>query len=210
MLNYGSIIKQEDATEQYMEDEEMPSQYSYMHEATEVSTPVQVCSHRLLLSAFIILVSSATIFSMVFQLTPANKAPMTSLSAMKTNSMLSTPPDDMNYVSGDDLFVTASNEYGVFDGHNYPWMSEVEGTQLVEPYKVTYLKLSGSYTKNKDKIYVIDITGVDDKNYHYSEKTTSTQLSITLKDVGKYDAKVHVFSDDGSYEATYHTRFICK
>ena len=40
------------------------------------------------------------------------------------------------------LFLTSSNEYGTFSAA-YPWMNDVFGTQLVEPYKETVLTLSG-------------------------------------------------------------------
>ena len=40
------------------------------------------------------------------------------------------------------LTITASNEYGTFSAP-YPWMNDVIGTQLVEPYKDSVLTLSG-------------------------------------------------------------------
>ena len=40
------------------------------------------------------------------------------------------------------LTIIASNEYGIFSAP-YPWMNDVIGTQLVEPYKDSVLTLSG-------------------------------------------------------------------
>jgi hypothetical protein len=48
----------------------------------------------------------------------------------------------VNYVSTQFISVTATNEYGQFTAP-YAWMKDVEGTQLVEPYKDTTLTLSG-------------------------------------------------------------------
>lgn len=46
------------------------------------------------------------------------------------------------YFYSDELSISASNEYGSFSAP-YPWLYEVSGSQLVEPYRATTLALSG-------------------------------------------------------------------
>ena len=43
-----------------------------------------------------------------------------------------------------EMYVEASNEYGVFEREFYPWLEDIAGSQIVEPYKQTTLTLTGS------------------------------------------------------------------
>lgn len=100
------------------------------------------------------------------------------------------------------LLITATNEYGQFTAP-YPWMNDVYGTQLIEPYKATTLTLSGTYIDNADYSYVWVIEGQD-------ENLSGAAPVLTLTSVGKYTVDVHAFDSAGAYVSTFSTLFICK
>jgi hypothetical protein len=176
-----------------------------MYEGTKINDPVHVCSHRIILASFIMLVSTAALFSMLFQVSPS-----TNLSRVKPSFDRDMPSDNIikDLVTSNDITISASNEYGKFTA-DYPWMKDVQGTQLLEPYKMTELTLSGSYTLTDDTKYILVISGIDDETYKYTQYFNEEKVYITLKQVGKYDVSLHVFGG-GGYLATYNTRFICK
>jgi hypothetical protein len=207
-MSYGSTVLDDNESisrfsdkYSYADEEGQPT--LFMYEGTKINDPVHVCSHRIILASFIILVSTASLFSMLFEVSPS-----TNLSRAKSffDQDISS---DINKVSSTDITMTASNEYGRFSA-DYPWMNDIEGTQLLEPYKMTELTISGSYISLNDDInYVLVISGIDDDTYKYNEYFNEPKVFITLKEVGKYDVSLHVFGGDG-YLATYNTRFICK
>ena len=116
------------------------------------------------------------------------------------------------------ISVIAANEYGHFDGKSYPWMLDVTGTQLVEPYKNTTLTLSGSYIKSK-YTYAWSITiesSSDDSNEDASASyigTISSNASfqtVMFIETGIYKIGITVYSSSGDVVHTYETRLVCK
>lgn len=108
------------------------------------------------------------------------------------------------------LTMTASNEYGVFLGP-YPWMTQIVGTQLVEPFKNTTLSLSGSSVASGLYIFTWDITGFE------SEYTAISlgELAIVFQDPKIYNITITAYlaSDKnctGTAQYTYSTRLVCK
>ena len=119
-------------------------------------------------------------------------------------------------VSSSKMSLAATNEYGQFNGKSYPWMKDVEGTQLVEPYKNTTLTLSGSYIK-ESYTYVWQITNEDEEiNMSYNPtlmNMTSTRRStidIVLYETGLYKIRIHFYDSDGELKHSYSTRLVCK
>lgn len=110
-----------------------------------------------------------------------------------------------------DLSITASNEYGAFTAP-YPWMDDVPGTQLVEPYKTTTLSLSGSYAVSGQYSYEWIISGVNEDytSTSFSSKTNDLNVLIRLHEPGRYAVKINVFDKSNSYVTTYKTRLVCK
>jgi len=208
--SYGSVILDDNESIErfsdmysYTDEEGQPT--LFMYEGTKINDPVHVCSHRIILASFIMLVSTAALFSMLFQASPS-----TNLSRVKPSFDRDMPSDNIikDLVTSNDITISASNEYGKFTA-DYPWMKDVQGTQLLEPYKMTELTLSGSYTLTDDTKYILVISGIDDETYKYTQYFNEEKVYITLKQVGKYDVSLHVFGG-GGYLATYNTRFICK
>ena len=108
------------------------------------------------------------------------------------------------------LTMTASNEYGVFLGP-YPWMTQIVGTQLVEPFKNTTLSLSGSSVASGLYIFTWDIAGFE------SEYTAISlgELAIVFQDPKIYNITITAYlaSDKnctGTAQYTYSTRLVCK
>ena len=108
------------------------------------------------------------------------------------------------------LTMTASNEYGVFLGP-YPWMTQIVGTQLVEPFKNTTLSLSGSSVASGLYIFTWDITGFE------SEYTAISlgELAIVFQDPKIYNITITAYlaSDKnctGTAQYTYSTRLVWK
>jgi hypothetical protein len=111
-----------------------------------------------------------------------------------------------------DFHIIASNEYGVFVGDPYPWMQDVEGTQLVEPYKTTSLTLDGTII-DKDSHYVWNIK-LDSKvtkieNFRGTLANTANQ-TLVFQQVGIYTVTVVVFNKKGDQTYSYVSRLVCK
>jgi hypothetical protein len=66
----------------------------------------------------------------------------------------------LKYASMDEMSVIATNEYGRFDAP-YPWMNEIEGTQLVEPFRDTQLELVGSVVASGQYTFQWNLTDYD-------------------------------------------------
>jgi hypothetical protein len=80
--------------------------------------------------------------AMNFGLIKANPKP--SIKPTKVVKAIFSKPENVFYATKEDMQLTASNEYGQFEAE-YPWLNDVEGTQLVEPYKDTTLEITGAY-----------------------------------------------------------------
>lgn len=107
--------------------------------------------------------------------------------------------------------LVASNEYGSFDGKSYPWMSDVSGTQLVEPYKNTTLVLtpsiSGTYTY-KWSILSESGSAVTDAYTGDMDSTSNSQEVVFVK-TGIYLVKIHLYNSTGLVHI-YTTRLVSK
>ena len=118
--------------------------------------------------------------------------------------------DNVYVASTSEMYVEASNEYGVYDAP-YPWLYEVAGTRLIEPYKETSLVLSGSIvTDNADYKYQWSIeykSVAIDNHLAYG----GVQQTITLTEPGTYALTVHaVDPTTKTIVAEYSTLLICK
>lgn len=87
----------------------------------------------------LVVVSSGNMYKKT-SINPSRTMTTTKLDTLKTFKL---PGDDAIYLTSDELTVTAFNEYGRFEGP-YPWMDDVKGTQLIEPYRSTTLTVSGT------------------------------------------------------------------
>lgn len=106
-----------------------------------------------------------------------------------------------------DLYIQASNEYGTFTAP-YPWLEDVIGSQLVEPYKQTTLTITGAYSTGCTYDWNL--------NYPSSESpmlwSESTPLSsITLTQTGTYSLTLEAYdSKTGSFKGRYSTLLVVK
>lgn len=108
--------------------------------------------------------------------------------------------------------ITATNEYGQYNGSSYPWMSEIEGTRLVEPYKVTLLKLTGTVTL-KDYNYtwtIVNDNGLKATDDYVIIDTLANKQSVQFLNTGIYTLKVKLLDSTGSTKYSYSTRMVCK
>jgi hypothetical protein len=126
----------------------------------------------------------------------------TDTAGLNSNSLLSTKT----------FSLVASNEYGQYDGSSYPWMSEVEGTQLVEPYKQTLLTVLG--TVNVEE-YTYTWTIVNDNGLEATDdyvviETSENMQSVQFLNTGIYSMKVKLLNSSGKTKYSYSTRLVCK
>lgn len=155
---------------------------------------------------------------------------VTSMLAFMTSGKKSTAPESHDGTaseifasssfssSSSKIYLTATNEYGSFDGKSYPWMSDVTGTQLVEPYKNTTLTLSGSYVKSKYTYsWAITNEDTDDDNYDDdsspfigSISSNASFQTIVFTETGIYKIIIAAVDSTGAVVHTYQTRLICK
>lgn len=129
------------------------------------------------------------------------------------SSSVSLSEDSTDYLSTSKSFtITATNEYGSYDGSSYPWMSDVEGTQLVEPYKSTLLSLYGSVTYS-DYSYSWKVTndnGLKNSGDYVVMSDVNNSQGLIFKNTGIYTVKVKLLNAAGSTKYSYTTRLVCK
>ena len=116
------------------------------------------------------------------------------------------------YTRSTELGIVATNEYGQFTSKAmYPWMNEVPGTQLVEPYKETALTVVGSLVNGGRYTYTwtIDNYNEDGTSFIKSGKFQTTQ-KITFTRTGTYSITVEALDTQGSLVSTFSTSLICK
>jgi Common central domain of tyrosinase len=111
------------------------------------------------------------------------------------------------------IAIVATNEYGQFaQKEYYPWMNEVPGTQLVEPYKETALTLVGSVL-NSGATYnwkwTIENFNEDGSSWMKEGKFQTTQ-KLTFTKTGIFNITIEAQDTAGHVAHTYSTRLICK
>jgi len=175
----------------HLEEQEI----SYEVHSTQVNSKKR--STVLVSSIVIATIFAGLLFGTVYQ------SGMLAPGATMRSKLLSTPSSsDIVTATSDEIYITATNEYGQFTAP-YPWMNDVAGTQLIEPYRETTLTLTGTYAESEGYSFVWVIEGLD-------TTLEGTSPTLTLTDVGKYTVNVHAYNADGDYQATYSTLFICK
>ena len=108
--------------------------------------------------------------------------------------------------------VRATNEYGYYDGSNYPWMSEISGTQLVEPYKSTLLTLNG-LEADDEFVYswtIVNENGLNSTKDFVNQNESSNTLSLVFQNAGIYALNVLLANTTGYVKYSYSTRLVCK
>lgn len=121
---------------------------------------------------------------------------------LNSNSLLSTKT----------FSIVATNEYGQYDGSPYPWMSEVEGTQLVEPYKQTLLTVLGTvnvanYTYTWT---IVNDNGLKASNDFIVNEALANKQTVQFLNTGIYSMKVKLLDSSGKTKYSYSTRLVCK
>ena len=111
------------------------------------------------------------------------------------------------------LSVTASNEYGVFSAP-YPWLNDIEGSQIVEPYKKTTLELSGPAVKSGLFTFRWSILAADNpKSYLDATITPHTKRTVTFTELKNYNITITAYpvsNSSGEVIQTYSTLLIAK
>lgn len=100
--------------------------------------------------------------------------------------------------SADMKKIQARNEYGVFTAP-YPYLQEVQGSQIVEPYKQTTITIEGAYVTSDFNInFLWQIEGQD-------TLFTGPKINIMMQSTGKYEVSVHAFNKADVYLGSYST-----
>lgn len=103
----------------------------------------------------------------------------------------------------------ASNEYGTFTAP-YPWMTDVPGTQLVEPYKITNLTLTG--TAVDSGLYSFEWI-IKDFNGEMKDGAATQSIIVTETRIYQITVNAYLKADASrSSEAahSYSTRLVSK
>ena len=112
-------------------------------------------------------------------------------------------PTEIVLTSPGQLMMEASNEYGVYKV-TYPYFAEFPGSQFVEPFKSTTIKLSGSLVASGSFTFRWRIDG-DDTVY------TDSEVTVKLAKTGLIPVSVHAFDvENGNYVGTFKTMLISK
>ena len=112
----------------------------------------------------------------------------------------------MPFKSHESLTITASNEYGVFQGP-YPWLNDIPGSQLVEPMKQTLLKLGGSAVERTDVTYNWTFPVLLSNS---SENAHTDEYIVLIPEVGTYPITVMAINAQNEVVAKHSTILICK
>lgn len=145
--------------------------------------------------------TSAVIAVVIFVLASAcvsNYTPISS-KAYKIGAKVTT------LVTDSQIGVTASNEYGIYNGP-YPWLATA-ASQLVEPYKVTTLSVTGMDTADLGVYYKWTLPS---NLTTASVDTRLNKCNITATAVGKYSIKVEAFDATDTLIDSYSALLICK
>ena len=106
-----------------------------------------------------------------------------------------------------DLYLKATNEYGSFSAP-YPWLEDVSGSQIVEPYKSTVLSLSGAYASGSTFSWSLDYPSEDEPTQWTG---SNAQAAVTINEPGAYAITVEAFdSKTGSFRGRYTTLLVCR
>lgn len=101
--------------------------------------------------------------------------------------------------------IAASNEYGLYAAP-YPWLARF-GSQIVEPYKVTTLSVTGMESADSTVHYQWTLPANLTK---VNVNSRGNQCNITATEVGKYYIKVEAFDVSDSLVASFSATLICK
>ena len=119
---------------------------------------------------------------------------------------------DIPMLSTSELRLTATNEYGVYDGP-YPWLRDGSGVQLVEPLKRTTLTVGGPFAENSEEglAFVWQVDGYDGVGGDDLTSTRKAFVDVVLTRPGNYDVRVQVLSKaTGQTLAVYTTHLACR
>lgn len=117
---------------------------------------------------------------------------------------MSGPSSDRDQESSqtDDMYITAINEYGQFSAP-YPWLDDVEGSQLVEPYKTTTLTAYGTLARNATLHWSTD--------YEFNKTYVGSSISMMFQRTGTFILNIEAFdSETGEIRGRYSTYLISK
>ena len=116
-------------------------------------------------------------------------------------------------ISSTQLAITATNEYGKFSAP-YPWLDSVEGSQIVEPYKLTKLSLSGPLFDEAKYVYAWYITGATNVTGEaFVEEWNvwvGSSVDVYFERTGKFQLAVVLVSNDGEDLGAFVTLAIIK
>ncbi len=127
-----------------------------------------------------------------------------SSSSLSYDTLVRADNNETIYITDTSLmYIEASNEYGVFDKSYYSYFDDVQGTQLMEPYKDTTFTISGSHLEN-DYYYFWKLPGVT------KEEGTGTEWVVSGQKPGNYDLTVKVYDSTGAYVGEYYTVVVLK
>lgn len=132
---------------------------------------------------------------------------LTTLCVMGYKTYVTTSPTgSLLLTEASQLRIIASNEYGVFEGP-YPWLEDVLGSQIVEPYKLTELTIASSIAADFPVHYKWQFS---DDVVPDSSVLCDEQCSITLTKVGNHNVTVNAFDSEDHLVASFSTLLICK
>jgi len=98
---------------------------------------------------------------------------------------------DIPILSTEELRLTATNEYGVYDAP-YPWLNDGTGAQLVEPMKRTILTASGPFVDNRpEEAGELSFNWLIER-YEGDVSTHKSFIDISIARPGNYDIRVQV------------------
>lgn len=100
------------------------------------------------------------------------------------------------------LYITAENEYGQYGG-KYSWLNDVEGSQLVEPYKTTTLTAGGPKVASSNGYSWTWTTSYDDTVY------TGSSIDIVFTKTGVFSVTLTGKSSTMD-DVTFTTNLISK
>lgn len=115
---------------------------------------------------------------------------------------------------GNEIILAATNEYGQFDsvGAPYPWLEDVYGSQIVEPYKNTTFTVAGEYFNARKFTFEWYING--SPQITGEQKADGIYVGDTLvvyyEKCGSYNVTIKAISSDGSVALSFRTLAIVK
>lgn len=155
-------------------------------------------------SSFIVILALCGIA--VLGYTQISTGASSSLSSGSYTKFNAVPSGQLRIPPAGSLKIYATNEYGHLEA-NYPYDAKYPGSQIVEPFKMTTIKLEGTFADRDDYRYEWYLEGRENEEPYTGKEI----LFKVISEVGVYGLQIDVYKvHDDTYISSLKTHLVVK